>query len=860
MNQLELTLLGTPSVRYRGETLKVQQRHLALIAYVAIEHRACRRDELTNILWGAGRSANLRVALSKLRKLPGADSWLKDGERLELRAQSDLSRLEASLEQATLTDDALSVLERVSRGNDQFLLGVKAPTPAFTSWLDEQRGRGRVLSESLLLRAATQCREQSRLKQANSFCDALLKRDLLNEEACRLSMRLNVELGKPEAAQRIYERFRATLKEQLGGEPSEATETLHKSLLGVGSARGYLLHPGDTVPGRATHLFGRASLLADVVATLPEAALLHGLGGIGKTALAAEVTSQYLDRASVLWLEAGSSDADELIGTAARLLGDASAQLSEAAFTDEAVELVVIDNAQDAGAVATLRERLPLGLALLVTSRYRYTRFQRFDVSVLPRAEAHALLAFEADAPLESDESRGLCEVLGDHPYALRLAGAKLRLDAITPGQLLAQLAGAPHLLKAPLTWRGHESVSALLQASLGALSDDAYYAFLGVGALPTTSVSAPLLANLLERGEARTEEALIELHRRALARRAAEPGSDAVRYTLHDLSHSFAKENNIVRSQSVLNAYQKFTARHKREFKWLDVEIGNLVGVLEAAKSATRKDALVSVMADLATGDAYFTSHGYTARALSLLKTAVTWAKEAGELEKAHHFATRLGDTLRVQSQDFRGAADAYDEGVQLARFLRNPAREVILICLRAVCRHNLGLDTEADFEQAYALAQETGDDDARGQVLQNRSYISSLKDDWIAVETYSEQAVATARKMAAEGQNRARADDLLFYSLLTLGEAKRERGAFAEAIELREEALALAVKRDNRLWQAHACRDLGETYLEQGQVGKGQICLLKAITTYKENNAKAEGREVEAIMATNGLRAVNA
>ena len=48
--------------------------------------------------------------------------------------------------------------------------------------------------------------------------------------------------------------------------------------------------------------------------------LLYGLGGVGKTALAAEVASGYLQKGDVLWLQAGLSSAAELLEAAGQLL------------------------------------------------------------------------------------------------------------------------------------------------------------------------------------------------------------------------------------------------------------------------------------------------------------------------------------------------------------------------------------------------------------------------------------------------------------------------------------------------------------------------------------------------------------
>ena len=160
MEQLELTLLGRPKVRYEGQTLSLQHRHTALISYIALQGRPCSRDELTEILWGVGHSSNLRVALSKLRKQPGVEDWLGDGERLSVQVHSDVNVLETALEGDTLSADVLEHLERAADLElSRLLLDLSIPTPAYEVWLGEQRQRVDTLVESLLLRAAEDLRE-----------------------------------------------------------------------------------------------------------------------------------------------------------------------------------------------------------------------------------------------------------------------------------------------------------------------------------------------------------------------------------------------------------------------------------------------------------------------------------------------------------------------------------------------------------------------------------------------------------------------------------------------------------------------------------------------------------------------------
>lgn len=861
MDQLELTLLGKPEVRYEGQTLSLQSRHIALISYLALQNKPCSRDELTEILWGAGRSANLRVALSKLRKHPGAEGWLGDGERLNVQVHSDVGVLEKALASDTLSADVLGHLERAADPEvSRLLLDLSVPTPAYETWLGEQRRRVDTLVERLLLRAAEDLWEGGQTTRASTFTENLLQRDPLNETAYRLLMQLEVARGQPEVAQEVFERLRRTLREQLGEEPSEETHALHRQLLGTGTgARGRYLRRSDPIPGKAEYLFGRTELLEQVRAALAsDPVLLYGLGGVGKTALAAEVASGYLNKGDVLWLQAGLSSADELLEAAGQLLqvqGVASKpERLGVTLSEGTVELLVIDDAWNEAALQALRDYVPHDLPLLVTARQRFKKLNRFDVAVLSRGDAHALLVHEADQPLTPEQTDTLCTVLGDHPFALRLAGAKLKQDQLTPTQLLAQLAGAPHHLVSPRGWResGRESFSALLQTSLETLSDNAYYAFLAIGALASGGASAPLLARVLQRDPDLIEAALIELHTRALAERVATPGSDLVRYALHDLSHSFARENNIVRDRTVIRAAHTFVADNARNFEALDVEVGNLTGALEAMRETGDKETLVDTMSNLVIGDAYFSARGHTPRSLALLEVAIGWAKEQGRLEKAHDLSARLGDAYRVQYHEYAKALDAYTEGARLARLLDNMAREAILTSLCGVSQHHLKQSSDKTFEQAYQLARQTNNGVIVGQILQHRGYVAAFYNNWVLVERLNTEAVEIAHVLIRKSDiERSRADDLLFFSLLNLGEAKRKLGNFEEAVALRNKALEIATAQNNQMWQAYALHELGEMYSDNRQRDIAKKYLEEALNLYKANNAQARVKQIQQLLA---------
>ena len=848
MSELELTLLGTPEVRFGNDVLELQNRHIALLSFIFMQKRPCSRDELITTLWGTGKKSSLRTALYKLRQYAGADVWLQGDDPIELVASSDVMVLETMQETSILSDAALSVLERLTSDDTSTLLhGISAPTPAYESWLEEQQHHVTTLIDALLLTAAEELHISGRFAKAASLLEQLIARDPLNEAAYRLLMQVQTDSGKPGDAQHTFERLRDTLRDQLGSEPSQETLNLRRNLLGSGSGvRALRLQMGERIPAQATQLFGRDKLLEHIHNHLQDkAVLLHGFGGVGKTALAAEVGSHYLQQGNVLWLSAGFGNATDVLnafGQTLQVPGSLTVDKSVEALEREQIKLVIVDDVWSEDTLNRLRDHLPKGLPLLVTARQRFRGLDRIDVSVLAREDAKALLAFVAECdPDDLQNSDTLCAIVGDHPFALRVAGAKLKNDALSPGQLVAQLADAPHQLKTPKGWReaGKESISALLQTSLDTLSDDAYEAFMAIGALESASVSSALLTHLLRRDVDTVDSALIELHTRALAERSARAGSDISEYQLHDLAHSFAKANNILRPRTVVGACCALVKDDPKAFDVFDVEIGNIVAALEHVAEQGDKEILTDMMADLVIKDAYLSSRGHTPRSLTLLETTLNWAKDLGRLEQAHYFAGKIGDVYLKQYRDYPPALKAYEEGTKVARLLHIPAREAVLTCLCAICKHHLGLDSRADFERAVSLAEQVQDRHALGHVWQNSSYIAFLQKDWYTVIDHSQKAIDLAREMLADSDDdQMYANDLLFWSLLNLGEGLRMTGHFNDALEIREEALLIAQKFKNTLWEADAYHVLGEMYLDHGEERLAQTYLSEALNLNRQTN----------------------
>jgi NB-ARC domain len=233
------------------------------------------------------------------------------------------------------------------------------------------------------------------------------------------------------------------------------------------------LPPGSLMPMGRNELFvGRESQLHELAealqvqrtAVIGQVASVTGLGGIGKTQLAAEFVHRYgqfftggvfwlgfSDPASVpteialcggpehlnLWSIEEEPDIDTQIATIRRI------------FTGPEPRLLVFDNCEDEKLLAEWRPKTG-GSRVLVTSRHStfsaYLGVRTLPLDVLQRAESLALLrALDHGQPFEAADAETLdaiCAELGDLPLALHLAGSFLACyrHTITPVTYLAQL------------------------------------------------------------------------------------------------------------------------------------------------------------------------------------------------------------------------------------------------------------------------------------------------------------------------------------------------------------------------------------------------------------------------------------
>jgi tetratricopeptide (TPR) repeat protein len=178
--------------------------------------------------------------------------------------------------------------------------------------------------------------------------------------------------------------------------------------------------------------------------------VLHGLGGVGKTQLAAEYAHRHASHYRIRWWIPAEQPAaiPGHLATLARQLGipeQADQTVTVAALLAELGRrgdwLLVFDNAEDPHDLGPYWPSTEAGGRVLVTSRNPNWQplAATLPVDVWPRADAVAFL--HRRAGLDRQDAYALAKALGDLPLALEQAAAYVQQTTTPPGEYLELLA-----------------------------------------------------------------------------------------------------------------------------------------------------------------------------------------------------------------------------------------------------------------------------------------------------------------------------------------------------------------------------------------------------------------------------------
>ncbi|GIW33531.1 tetratricopeptide repeat protein [Meiothermus sp.] len=505
---VRLCLLGTPRLETASTTSDLPlDRPASLGYYLAVRGDWVRRSEMAYLYSPeadeASALSNLRKLVHRLRQQGWAEALEADAHRLRLPLPTDMQEFRSALEcrdwQAALA---------CYRGT--FLEGLAFPDlSGYGAWLELER---QDLARAWRMAVHEQVRvleSQTDWPQAERWLSRLLAADPLDEEAVQALMRVLHRAGKPAQAQGVFERFRRSLKAELGVGPLEATRALADSLLNAGTAVPIETAPlKHNLPTSSTRFIGRRRELRTLAQHLanPDCRLLTlvGLGGMGKTRLALELAAQQVKCfPEGVWLVAleGVASPEQLVSSIAGALnftfaGPTDPKLQLLLYLRSKALLLLLDNFEHLLEGAPLLEELlsqAPGLKLLVTSRVALELPNEwlFDLEGLsyppPQTEEDldgfdAVRLFIAQAerlsnrfvltPAALEAIAELTRRVQGMPLALELLATWVR--GLSVNEILTQLGRSFELLQTPrrdLPER-HRSLEAILDYSWRLLSE----------------------------------------------------------------------------------------------------------------------------------------------------------------------------------------------------------------------------------------------------------------------------------------------------------------------------------------------------------------------------------------------------
>lgn len=605
--------------------------------------------------------------------------------------------------------------------------------------------------------------------------------------------------------------------------------------------------PAD-VPHQARRLVGRDEALRLLLPVLNQSGrvLLTGMGGIGKTAVASSAAVAYMQQheSHTIWLTIGGASAADVLDAIGRVLGNQrhtqlqQQQVIHAMLRDHMM-LIVLDDVRHQQTLMDVLWAIPPTTPIIATSRFPIPLDVIVDVPLLEEEDALALMSFSArQRQLSLDPTATqLVQQLGYHPYALEIAGRLLQADQLSPAELVERIqkklssAEASSFLDDGVL----PSVAALLDVALDSVDSDAKNILTVFGGLFQLIASARLLSMILSKANS-IEEPLTALLERGLLSHLVHHHAAYYHYQMHELTRRYAQvlyaSQSEISSHKIMAAYSVYI--HERSAELLDVEVGNILGVIETQTlSAMNKALIIDIVLRL-------NSKGHNLQFLDIVSKIVGWLqsslgsiddlqKNQGNDDLIHLMGLyiKLGDVL-AERHNFEDALPAYDAGLNIASHLENTEWQVRCGGLVGKTKAQLGHeDAERVLQSAMALAETQADGYWVGYIREIQADVARLAND----HQYCLQLHLANIQLGERLLN----ERLLFFALLATGSSHRELKAYAEAVVYHQKALELAQKKKQVSWTSLSLHDLGRDYHYLGEHMRAQQSLDDAHQLYE-------------------------
>jgi adenylate kinase family enzyme len=586
--------------------------------------------------------------------------------------------------------------------------------------------------------------------------------------------------------------------------------------------------------------------------------LLYGLGGAGKSTLAAQIACESIKpNEHLLWLEAGNGSAEEIRATFSKVLRNRKTFAES--LRDSQVHLIILDNVWNPK-IRPLVDIIPTEIPLLVTSRGYIEMGNRKWILLdgLNEDDALRLLHRYAGSIAEhqENEARILCKQLGYQPQAIVIAGTAIR-KSDSPSALTDVSRNLHDYVVHGET--GYEATLSVLveQNFLSPQIKPEHrkaveQSFNALGALFAAQAPFELLKLLPDMPEEKHTKYALDAYLKDFD--MVRFDKETQRYYMHELLHAIAgercSEDDLLSGAMACKFYVHQQISHiPVQFQALYLVRDNVLGAAEFALNVLGESAENTLFYDLLHPlgiSGYFDAKGYTALWLDYLQVAARMAEQKQDYRAAHYLWAKVGNGYSNLAQ-FEEAVTAYERALSFASGIADDqeaiCREAVALCLVGTARFRIGdiaLAEKLLFE--YAEPKAKNNPDALSQIYEHQgTYTAVHKHDLSsALELFYE-----ALEAAEQVQTVAR-DERLFYAHINLGEVKYLLADHAPALDhvQRAHQHAVATRKDDL--QARALREIYEKSLALNQRENAEKSFHEALKLYRHMDDALGEREL--------------
>ena len=888
--RVDIDLLGRFSVALDGRPVPDdawrRRSAAALVKLLALQPgRRLHREQLMDLLWPdllvAQAAPRLHKAAHYARAaLGGPGSVVLSGEVVALFPDAqvclDVERFEEAASAYRARGDP-SCAERAI----ELYRGDLLPDDTYEPWSDEDRERLRLCYLDVLRLAE----RWSELVAAEPF----------DEEAHLRLVQQYVLAGDRGRALRHLDAMERSWREELGTRPGRAAQTLRAEVeampvLDPGRDRP-LTRGGTRLPRPPTPTVGRERDIEAVLALLADhqVVTLLGVGGVGKTRLAAEVAHRYTEARSQRGCFVDLTKVREACLVAeltVRELGiRAGASENVVPVLEEALRrqslTLVLDNFEhvvDAADLVAQMVQWSDDLRVLVTSRarLRIACEQVFEVDPLPvepaageAGLAAAVALFEQvgsavdphfDIDRHRDEVMAICHSVDGLPLAIEIAAGHLR--TLPPPLLRARL--ADRLRSAAVVGRDvphrQQTIPATIDWSLHLLGDaeQRLFARLSIfnGAVPLEAVESVCADD----GDVEdTVDALSRLVDQSLVRRR--PGTlDEPRFGMLELVREHARRLLGDETDAVAARHAAYVAGFIADLddrrwtdaadRWVD-DINEMIGEVRAAYGwARRRGDLVLAARITAALGTYWHLEGHQAEGRRWVEEML--AHEA-ELDDALAARIRLAAGFLEWPRDQLDARAHWERATTLLRRLGD--HRLLAYALAVESATYVG--DPAGYEramrlndEALTLARGAGAPGLVAQVLNVRGELTRVAGEDALARAAYEEGLALADAAGDESY--------VSVFLANLSYLADHRGEYDEARRLDREALRICWSHGRRLMAAWTVSELAGPEHGLGRSERGAVLIGAADDALRVLGSRRHPGDLpEYHRVVNGLRA---